>query len=45
VYRFELEHLLARCGFRIDALYGGYDLAPFVEESVGMIVVARPIAV
>lgn len=41
VHRFELEHLLARCGFRIAALYGGYDLAPFAEESVGMIVVAK----
>ena len=44
VYRFELEHLLARCGLRIAALYGGYGLEPFAEESVGMIVVAKPIA-
>jgi SAM-dependent methyltransferase len=45
LYRFELEHLLARCGFRMAALHGGYDLEPFAEDSVGMIVVAEPIAV
>ena len=43
VYRYELEHLLARCGFRIAAWYGGYDASPFSEESVGMIVVAEPV--
>jgi hypothetical protein len=43
VYRYELEHLLARCGFRITAWYGGYDASPFSEESVGMIVVAEPV--
>lgn len=43
VYRYELEHLLARCGFRIARLYGGYDLAPFAEESLAMIVVAEPL--
>ena len=41
VYRYELEHLLARCGFRITTWYGGYDLQPFAEESLGMIVVAK----
>lgn len=41
VYRYELEHLLARCGFRITAWYGGYELQPFAEESIGMIVVAE----
>ena len=41
VYRYELEHLLARCGFRVTAWYGGYDLQPFTEESLGMIVVAE----
>ena len=43
VYRFELEHLLARCGFRITALYGDYECRPFSDESVGMIVVAEPV--
>ncbi len=41
VYRYELEHLLARCGLRITAIYGGYDGSPFSEESLGMIVVAE----
>ena len=43
VYRYELEHLLARCGFRVAALYGGYDRSPFAEDSLGMIVVAEPV--
>ena len=42
VYRYELEHLLARCGFRIVALYGDYDRSPFSDESLGLIVVAEP---
>lgn len=40
IYRFELEHLLARCGFRLIGLYGDYDRSPFGDESVGMIAVA-----
>jgi SAM-dependent methyltransferase len=43
VFRYELEHLLARCGFRVTALYGDYDRSPFSEESLGMIVVAEPV--
>lgn len=42
LYRYELEHLLARSGFRIAVLYGDYDRAPFADESLGMIVVAEP---
>lgn len=42
VFRYELEHLLARCGFRIVALYGDYDRSAFGDESLGMIVVAEP---
>ena len=41
IYRYELEHLLARCGFRISTLYGDYSGAAFSEESLGMIVVAE----
>jgi SAM-dependent methyltransferase len=41
VYRYELEHLLARCGFRIVALYGDYDRSAFSDESLGLIVVAE----
>jgi SAM-dependent methyltransferase len=43
LYRYELEHLLARCGFRIVALYGDYDYSAFSDESLGMIVVAERI--
>jgi SAM-dependent methyltransferase len=42
IYRYELEHLLARCGFRIIALYGDYDRSAFSDESLGLIVVAEP---
>jgi SAM-dependent methyltransferase len=41
VFRYELEHLLARTGFRIAALYGDYDRSPRADESPGMIVVAE----
>jgi SAM-dependent methyltransferase len=39
-WRFEIEHLLARCGFVVQEIYGGYDLEPFDEASTQMIVVA-----
>ena len=40
-WRFELEHLLARAGFRIEDIYGNYELAPYDAESSQLIVVAR----
>jgi SAM-dependent methyltransferase len=40
LYRFELEHLLARTGFRLVKLYGGYDRSRFDVQSIGMIAVA-----
>jgi SAM-dependent methyltransferase len=42
VFRYELEHLLVRAGFRVVALYGDYDRAPFADGSPAMIVVAEP---
>jgi SAM-dependent methyltransferase len=42
IYRYELEHLLARGGFRISSWYGGYDRSAFTDESLGMIIVAEP---
>jgi SAM-dependent methyltransferase len=42
-FRYELEHLLVRAGFRIVALYGDYDRSSFVDESPAMIVVAEPL--
>ncbi len=40
VFRYELVHLLARCGFRVMAMYGDYDRSAYSDESLGMIVVA-----
>ena len=39
-FRFEVEHLLARCGFRIEALYGNFDSSPLQDASPEMIFVA-----
>jgi SAM-dependent methyltransferase len=41
VFRYELEHLLARSGFGVVALYGDYDRSAFCDGSLGMIVVAE----
>jgi ubiquinone/menaquinone biosynthesis C-methylase UbiE len=40
VYRYELEHLLARAGFRIQAIYGSYDLDDYTSDSDRLIAVA-----
>jgi hypothetical protein len=42
LYRFELEHLLARAGFTLRNLYGSYDLDAYGAESPRMIAVASP---
>lgn len=42
IFRYELEHLLVRAGFRVVALYGDYDRSPFADASPAMIVVAQP---
>ena len=39
-WRFELEHLLARSGFALEAMYGGFDRRPY-DGKKEMIVVAR----
>jgi SAM-dependent methyltransferase len=41
--RFEVEHLLARAGFGVIAVYGDYDRSPFDDTSPEMIVVAQPL--
>ncbi len=41
VYRYEMEHLLARAGFAVEALYGDHFRAPFVETSTEMVWIAR----
>ena len=40
MYRYEAEHLLARSGFVVEALYGGFSRQPFDEDSQEMIWVA-----
>src|SRR6266852_3355920 len=40
-FRYEVEHLLARCGFRVAALYGDFDRSPLVDTSPEMIFVAE----
>jgi SAM-dependent methyltransferase len=40
LFRYELEHLLARAGFDLVELYGDYDLSSFRDGSLGMIAVA-----
>ncbi|MGD8623227.1 MAG: class I SAM-dependent methyltransferase [Anaerolineae bacterium] len=37
----EMEHLLARCGFEIEATYGWFDRRPFDADSAEQIWVAR----
>ncbi len=40
-YRFEAEHLLARAGFSVEAVYGGYQREPFTSGSTSMVFNAR----
>jgi ubiquinone/menaquinone biosynthesis C-methylase UbiE len=39
-FRYEIEHLLARCGFRIEAEYGDFDSSSITDASPEMIFVA-----
>jgi len=39
-FRYEVEHLLARCGFKVEAVYGNFDGSPLGNESPEMIYVA-----
>ena len=41
LYRYELEHLLARAGFALDGVYGSYELDDYSTESELLLVVAR----
>ena len=44
LFRYEAEHLLARCGFAVDAVYGDYDESPFGSKTPGeLILVAHKI--
>ena len=39
-FRYEVEHLLARCGFRLESLCGNFDGSPLADNSPEMIFVA-----
>ena len=41
-HRWEIEHLLARCGYEVIDLFGDFDRSPFDETSTEMVWVARP---
>ena len=40
-WRYELEHLLARGGFRVVSIYGSLDRTPLTDDSPEMIVIAE----
>jgi SAM-dependent methyltransferase len=39
-WRFEMEHLLARCGFRVASVFGDFDRSPLIDGSPEMIFIA-----
>lgn len=41
IFRFEMEHLLVRAGYKVEALYGDFFRNPLEDKSPGMIWVAR----
>jgi len=42
LFRFEVEHLLARCGFEVEQIYSDFDKSPYGSQYPGdLIVVAR----
>lgn len=43
LFRYEAEHLLARAGFELEAVYSDYDRSPFGSKEPGeLILVAKP---
>jgi SAM-dependent methyltransferase len=42
-FRYEIEHLLARTGFQVTALYGDFDRSAFTDGSPEMIVTAKKV--
>lgn len=41
-FRFEVEHLLVRAGFRLVDVFGDFDRSPLGDRSPEMIFVAEP---
>jgi SAM-dependent methyltransferase len=44
LFRFEAEHLLARAGFSVQHIYGGYDKAPFGSSYPGELILVAGLA-
>ncbi len=44
IYRYELEHILARTGFVLESVYGSYDLDDYTSASERLLVVARRVS-
>jgi SAM-dependent methyltransferase len=42
-FPYEVEHLLARCGFRVAAVHGNFDRSPLGDDSPEMIFVAEAV--
>jgi hypothetical protein len=40
-FRYEVEHLLVRCGFKVVDVFGNYDRSPLVNDSPEMVFVAE----
>ena len=40
-FRFEVEHLLERCGFKVIEVFGNYDRTPLADDSPEMIFIAE----
>ncbi len=38
LFRYEVEHLLARCGFEVEALYADYDKSPYGSKDPGELI-------
>jgi SAM-dependent methyltransferase len=38
IFRFEAEHLLARCGFRVEQVYADYDKSPYGSKYPGELI-------
>lgn len=44
LFRYEVEHLMARCGFEVEALYADYDKSPYGSKNPGeLIFVAKKV--
>ncbi len=37
-FRYEVEHLLARCGFEVETLYADYDKSPYGSKYPGELI-------